>query len=527
MYQQTRVSCLVDGLDVTPLVAFVVQNRSVASFTRSTSVPMLLSGRSIGTTEVHIELCPRFNFEAAHVSGACPVGWACGGRVHVMPRTNAPGYALWIGTVNQPGSATSSDFPLPTGAVALRIFADGVTSHSDGVYVYDARNGTQLCSASHWTANMQAVCVFDDSVEIYRNVHVFVHIVKPSAHGSLTITRLHFVDANGAAIDLGLENCNRGELASIDVPPYAPSSHEVITVTDEPVTPVHLIARLITSAEWETPPPTSVWMESFSISFRLLHNLPLEGAEGHIFAEVRFSDFAFQPIQASELVITSIDDSFEALPPKQGLPYWRGRVMLDAFSHCGHMAQVQWMPHGFEVAQGTLPAKMELPPALSMSLTADQSQLTPAEDSAAAAPIHVPTTCSLQMLITFEGISMPKDYTTDPRTNVTVVEKECAYLDGTRLRMRSTCSHSYLTLIATIVAREFNFSQRLAIPIVRVHRLNSSFTALAAAFVLNCTRGTGEIATIVPQGSGNCSSDDGGGDGHAPRLCSDRMPGRH
>ena len=210
----------------------------------------------------------------------------------------------------------------------------------------------------------------------------------------------------------------------------------------------------------------------------------LEGDAGRIYAELRFSDLQFQVVDPTELNVTSIDPSFRIVPPdsqpsSEQAPsrHWRGAVAVDAYTHCADMAQVQWLVCGQPAAEGMLPVSIELPPALAMTFALDQLRLSAAEDAASQPPIGIATQTAVRVAVVFEGIADPIDFRLDARTNITVAEVWCAYVDAAVLHVRSGAECPSLTVTASVSAPTFNFTHTASIPIVSISAMALRFTA--------------------------------------------------
>ena len=98
----------------------------------------------------------------------------------------------------------------------------------------------------------------------------------------------------------------------------------MVVVTSEMMVSVkHLVARLVTSAEWEPnlQPPSSLYAGSFGAAFSARHDMNLEGDTGRVFVAARFSDFHWQRVDASQLTMQLTDSSIEMHPPTADEPF--------------------------------------------------------------------------------------------------------------------------------------------------------------------------------------------------------------
>ena len=263
-------------------------------------------------------------------------------------------------------------------------------------------------------------------------------------------------------------------------------STALVHVSDEPVTVTHLVARLVTGVTWTTPVPLTMGADGFSVAFTLEHVLNLEGAEGSVYATVRFSDNSFRSVGPEELIVESLDDSLDVIPPNGMNQLWKGRVAFGATSHCVEdVAEARWIVCGQTAASGMIPARFDMPPAIAMNVNVDVARLAPPDNPASRAPISVPTSGSLSIQLEFQGVAQLVDFTLDSRTNLTVVEHVCASLaDGILFVLAGARCHE-ITVFVNVVGDSYNFSHVLKVPIVRLDRLVLSFTAWPPSNVNN------------------------------------------
>ena len=65
-----------------------------------------------------------------------------------------------------------------------------------------------------------------------------------------------------------------------------------------------------------------------------------------------------------------------------------------------------------------------------MSFAIGELRVTSPSDPASQSPISLATQAPLTVDIYFEGIAKPVDYRVDPRTNISVAETGCAYVEA-------------------------------------------------------------------------------------------------
>ena len=303
-FQRTEMSAIADGVDVTPIVTFVSAHTTVVSMHSRTAI----RGLRVGTATITLERCPDWEFDDAPVGG-CPAGWGCSGAAMVSAPRSGTDNDLQIGGDGAPAVAASNTFALPAGAVAMRYRHSGGADAPSGAAVYDASSHALLCSASRsdntWdmvSAASMVDCPFGAALGL-RSVYVVLSnpsVGTGSGH-TLVVDSFRFVNAEGSLIELSPSACSLppdvapgtaasdawpSPLALSEVPATAQQQQQqqqaaaVVHVVDEPVVVRHLIARVISSAEWLHAPPTALWDAPFAASFLLHHTFQVRRHHG-------------------------------------------------------------------------------------------------------------------------------------------------------------------------------------------------------------------------------------------------------
>ena len=217
------------------------------------------------------------------------------------------------------------------------------------------------------------------------------------------------------------------------------SASATAVVTNAPVQVTTFVSKLVTSVEWFSSLPASFVRADLVLAQVLMgHYLAKEGDEGRIHAIATFSDGASAPVPhlhapgLDELSVTSLfPNDLEAVPPSANRSFWRARVPRSALYHVGEMLYTEWKVCGVAQATAVEWASVEVPKPVSMSVSPSEIMLAP-PNMAGLDVLGISSALNFTTRITFDD-GTTRDYTGDPRLNHSVVEYECATIEGGRL----------------------------------------------------------------------------------------------
>ena len=251
--------------------------------------------------------------------------------------------------------------------------------------------------------------------------------------------------------------------ASVSVTPAS------VSVVEQVVTVTSLRSAVVTGVVWSQRPPVKVaWAVStrFPARMQLLQRLRAEGNRGTVEASVVFSDGQSWLVPFGELNVTSSSPNLlvHSTPDSP----WEVEVPKGAVAECGEIVRVAWnCCPAVTLASSFAPVDVQMPNADSLTITISKKKLAPPRNSAAVAPISVPTSANVDIFVSFSD-DTSKVFTSDARTVITIDDRDarCASYDGKHgLQVHDGATCDQVRLTATVSA--YGLSANASVPLVR------------------------------------------------------------
>ena len=242
-----------------------------------------------------------------------------------------------------------------------------------------------------------------------------------------------------------------------------------VSVSRSLVTVSGLRAVVVTGVAWASVLPGAVpWLASANVtaSVQLLHSFSREGDEGEVFTYALFSDGTESELAASEVAVLSATPSLAASMSGDS---WQLSVQVGALRECGDLLAVEWRVCNRSAAFAAAAVNLRMPSVTAVHATVLTSRLTVPEDGASMAPISVPRSATVSVLVGFSD-GTQRDFSTDSRTLVEVdaSSSACARIDGisTLVMLRdATCER--VVVFASVPALAPDLNGTTSVPIVR------------------------------------------------------------
>ena len=261
---------------------------------------------------------------------------------------------------------------------------------------------------------------------------------------------------------------------------------EAIEVSDTLVFASTLVARVITSASWVAagqPPSEYTFGETFLASVEVSSVMTAEGDSGRMFSRVVWSDgygedVGYDPVPTlEEMQVASSSSGVALTPPSGGESFFQVGVAVGALRECSTAMTVNWTVCSVTVVSGELPLYLDLPDPLRVEVAIAQARLTPRDNDARLAPIDVPTSSALRVLVDFDDGSQ-RTMSTDARVTYSSPDPECALTDDAdniiTIVPSATCAS--VMVVATAQLGSFRFVVNHTRPVVYMDALRLTFS---------------------------------------------------
>jgi hypothetical protein len=257
----------------------------------------------------------------------------------------------------------------------------------------------------------------------------------------------------------------------------SPPGGEVrVRVSDKAIEVSKLRLVTWTEAAWTTLSTGFNPLEGSAVpQLQLYHELVAEGDDGDVAVYAHFSDGFVEDVTSlvrlkslapeSLAISTSADASGGSSAGSTGVV-----VPVGASSICGGYIQAYWFVCGGLVATGKGTVVVEMPSAISVTVTVSSTKIAVAGNGAAAAPFHVSTGVVITTILNFED-GTTQDYSTDARAFYSVVQ------DGN--------SENLITLYSTN-----------RIKVLESHNLTAASSEWASVFVNVPSHGLNTTASV-------------------------------
>ncbi|KAL1499209.1 hypothetical protein AB1Y20_013717 [Prymnesium parvum] len=262
----------------------------------------------------------------------------------------------------------------------------------------------------------------------------------------------------------------------------------VVDVSNSPVSAVAMVSRVITDVTWsETPAFWFTFGSSVAAAVLVGQIFAAEGDSGLLYSTVTWSDGASEAVGIKawagldEIAQPSFNPNIVVYAPlgeSNSEQFWKVGVAVGAINECIVTVVVNWTVCGTTVATSTVPIHLNLPDPTEVQLSAADTRLTGANDDARLAPISLPVSTQLRVLVSF-GDGTTKDMTTDTRVSYAVADARCAGMVGdimvhTRDAARSA-GCTAVVVNATVTLGAFTLISSISVPLVYLDRVELDF----------------------------------------------------
>ena len=255
-----------------------------------------------------------------------------------------------------------------------------------------------------------------------------------------------------------------------------------ISVTDTLVSVSELVVRVVTGVSWTTAPPSQyTFGETVYAVAEVANVMTAEGQSGRMFSRVVWSDaheedVGYSPVATiEEMSVVSGSSSVSLAAPSGSEGFWQVGVAVGALRECVTSVSVSWAVCGTTIASAQLPLFLDLPDPVAARLTMSEPRLTPVGDDASQAPISVPTSSALNVVVDFDDGSQ-RTMSADSRVTYSAVA--CATTDDgsdtVTISAAATCNT--VTVVATVQLGSFRFVVNATTAVVRMDSIALSFS---------------------------------------------------
>ena len=265
-----------------------------------------------------------------------------------------------------------------------------------------------------------------------------------------------------------------------------------LAVVDSAVTVTSFVARVVTAVSWQ-PAPASSYAFAAQVSAGLLlrHQLRTEGASGFLYATVTCSDGAAYDVApyaegAEELKVATSNSYVSLVAPSGGQTHWQVGVAVGAVASTVEDVYVNWTVCSSVAASSFVPLLLDLPNPTGATLSFSQSRLTAPDDGARLAPLSLPTSSGLSLVVAFDD-GTQRDFTSDPRVTYSVGGgfEACVSVDGgsnsaSVLNSARAAGCSEVFIVATVQLGSFTLAANTTRPLVYLDRIALRFTGYPA-----------------------------------------------
>ena len=495
LYQWTTAAATVDGLDATPLIEFAVTDATVVRVFSRAHLWNKLQGLAAGTVQVLLagrsSLADRRLSASSSCTGAStsvgsdPNDWS------LVAGAYQASAALTIG-LKLDGIVTS----VGTIAAFIGDSVRGVQSEITGVP--DVALAGEFRGLGVWSLAVQGdppdqgeIVSFEYSADGHQSTRL-----------ETTYTFIPEGIKGGVFSPFVLHGSSPAACAASPPPPFAST---LLQVSDTGIRVRRIFSRVVSSVEWVVQPdPFTPGSLPFVASVRMRHALDHEGATGRVHVRVEWEDGSKEDISnvrpnVGELNLTSLSLRNLALdgPGDASLNFWMAHVPIGAEAECSDILQTTWTICGRQLAIGADLVHVNMPDPISMDFSALQNRLAPPSDDATAPGIGIPSSTLLVVRVTYDD-GASREMSADERVSYRIAESSCAQIDSPRTLKITNDATGCDSVSVTAVVFGFNYS--LAIPIVRLDRLQIDFTAYP-------NTGTNQAIAVSELGLVECTSD--------------------
>ena len=242
-----------------------------------------------------------------------------------------------------------------------------------------------------------------------------------------------------------------------------------LTVSANAVTVSGLRAAVLTSVTWTSITPSVVpWspIANMTAAVQLVQAFSQEGDAGDLVAYALFSDGSELRLPASELLVSP---STSGVAASLATDTWGVSVQVGAVRECGDLLTVEWRVCNQSAAQGAASLNLKLPSVTAIHATVLASRLAAPGDSASVAPISLPSSATVRVLVDFSD-STQRDFSADSRTVVEIdpADASCARVDGINtLVVLPSAACERVTVVASVPALAAGLNSSASVPLTR------------------------------------------------------------